>query len=47
MLDGFNAGWITFEGHPIRGTVELDTVLRGPLGYTNSSPTAADRPSHT
>ena len=31
MLDGFNEGWIDFEGHPddiIRGQVELDTVLR-------------------
>lgn len=31
MLDGFNAGWIDFEGRSgeiIRGEVELDTVLR-------------------
>ncbi|MBI0329410.1 NmrA family NAD(P)-binding protein [Burkholderia plantarii] len=30
MLDGFNEGWIDFEGHPdeiVRGDVELDTVL--------------------
>ncbi|QSQ22215.1 NmrA family NAD(P)-binding protein [Pyxidicoccus parkwayensis] len=27
MLDGFNEGWIEFEGTPIRGTVELETVL--------------------
>jgi len=29
MLDGFNEGWIEFAGSPQRGTVELDTVLRG------------------
>lgn len=31
MLDGFNEGWIDFEGRPedlIRGQVELETVLR-------------------
>lgn len=31
MLDGFNEGWIDFEGQPgevMRGQVELDTVLR-------------------
>lgn len=30
MLDGFNEGWIDFEGHAdeiVRGVVELDTVL--------------------
>ncbi|MGN6578758.1 MAG: NmrA family NAD(P)-binding protein [Bordetella sp.] len=30
MLDGFNEGWIDFEGHTdeiVRGDVELDTVL--------------------
>ncbi len=27
MLDGFNAGWIAFEGEPIKGRVELETVL--------------------
>jgi NAD(P)H dehydrogenase (quinone) len=29
MLDGFNEGWISFEHQPLRGEVELDTVLRG------------------
>jgi uncharacterized protein YbjT (DUF2867 family) len=29
MLDGFNEGWLTFERQPLRGVVELDTVLRG------------------
>jgi NAD(P)H dehydrogenase (quinone) len=32
MLDGFNQGWIDFEGgttEPRRGDVDLDTVLRG------------------
>ncbi|GLQ99089.1 NmrA family NAD(P)-binding protein [Dyella mobilis] len=31
MLDGFNQGWIDFEGHPdgiIHGEVELEAVLR-------------------
>lgn len=32
MLDGFNEGWITFEGEDadiVKGEVELETVLRG------------------
>ncbi len=29
MLDGFNAGWLTFEHRPLQGEVGLDTVLRG------------------
>ncbi|MDM0064947.1 NAD(P)H-binding protein [Variovorax sp. J31P207] len=32
MLDGFNAGWIEFEGGPAasrKGATELETVLRG------------------
>jgi NAD(P)H dehydrogenase (quinone) len=32
MLDGFNEGWIDFEGHEatvVKGRVELETVLRG------------------
>jgi hypothetical protein len=32
MLDGFNEGWITFEGRDadiVKGEVELETVLRG------------------
>jgi uncharacterized protein YbjT (DUF2867 family) len=29
MLDGFNEGWITFEHDPLKGRVELQTVLRG------------------
>lgn len=35
MLDGFNEGWIAFEGGaigPMKGTVELETVLRGLVG---------------
>jgi NAD(P)H dehydrogenase (quinone) len=31
MLDGFNEGWIMFEGDPgrsLKGTIELDTVIR-------------------
>lgn len=29
MLDGFNEGWIDFAGvHPLKGEVELETVLR-------------------
>jgi uncharacterized protein YbjT (DUF2867 family) len=28
MLDGFNEGWIEFEGAPLTGTVELDSVVR-------------------
>jgi uncharacterized protein YbjT (DUF2867 family) len=29
MLDGFNEGWITFERDPLKGRLELQTVLRG------------------
>jgi NAD(P)H dehydrogenase (quinone) len=29
MLDGFNEGWIRFEGEPRKGGVGLETVLRG------------------
>jgi uncharacterized protein YbjT (DUF2867 family) len=29
MLDGFNAGWLSFEQQPLQGEVGLDTVLRG------------------
>jgi uncharacterized protein YbjT (DUF2867 family) len=29
MLDGFNEGWLRFERRPLKGEVELDTVLRG------------------
>jgi uncharacterized protein YbjT (DUF2867 family) len=28
MLDGFNEGWLTFEGAPRRGATSLDAVLR-------------------
>jgi hypothetical protein len=28
MLDGFNAGWLTFAHESRKGRVELDTVLR-------------------
>jgi uncharacterized protein YbjT (DUF2867 family) len=28
MLDGFNEGWITFEGPPRKGSVGVDTVLK-------------------
>jgi NAD(P)H dehydrogenase (quinone) len=27
MIDGFNEGWIEFEGEPRKGRVELLTVL--------------------
>jgi uncharacterized protein YbjT (DUF2867 family) len=29
MLDGFNEGWLTFEGETTKGEVELEAVLRG------------------
>ena len=29
MLDGFNEGWIAFEGEPRRGGTDIATVLRG------------------
>jgi len=35
MLDGFNEGWIEFEGGEAgsqKGTVELETVLKGLIG---------------
>ena len=28
MLDGFNEGWIDFEGAPIKGSTGIETVLR-------------------
>ncbi len=28
MRDGFDEGWIPFEGEPRRGTIDLATVLR-------------------
>ena len=28
MLDGFNEGWIEFEGDSMKGEVALETVLR-------------------
>jgi NAD(P)H dehydrogenase (quinone) len=28
MLDGFNEGWIEFEGNSLKGLTTLDTVLR-------------------
>lgn len=31
MLDGFNEGWIEFEGTPQKGETTLDTVLQGLL----------------
>jgi len=31
MLDGFNEGWLSFAHQPVKGEVELDTVLRGLL----------------
>ena len=27
MVDGFNSGWIEFEGEPLRGSVALDQVM--------------------
>jgi NAD(P)H dehydrogenase (quinone) len=38
MLDGFNEGWIEFEGaggDPIKGEVDLETVLRGLVGQVH------------
>jgi NAD(P)H dehydrogenase (quinone) len=32
MLDGFNEGWIEFEGGSLKGDVELKTVLAGLVG---------------
>jgi len=31
MIDGFNEGWICFEGQPRKGRVDLKTVLQGLL----------------
>lgn len=31
MIDGFNEGWIEFEGEPRKGRVALSTVLKGLL----------------
>jgi len=28
MLDGFNQGWIEFEGNSRKGTTTIDTVLQ-------------------
>jgi hypothetical protein len=28
MIDGFNDGWIRFEGEPEKGTTTLDTAIR-------------------
>jgi NAD(P)H dehydrogenase (quinone) len=28
MLDGFNEGWIDFEGASIKGSIEFETVIR-------------------
>ena len=28
MLDGFNEGWIDFEGTSIKGSTEFETVVR-------------------
>ncbi len=38
MLDGFNAGWITFEHQPLKGEIELDTVLRGLIERYHGEP---------
>jgi uncharacterized protein YbjT (DUF2867 family) len=35
MLDGFNEGWITFEHDTLKGSVELQTVLRGIIERTS------------
>jgi NAD(P)H dehydrogenase (quinone) len=29
MLDGFNAGWLSFAHQPLKGEVAIDTVLQG------------------
>jgi uncharacterized protein YbjT (DUF2867 family) len=31
MLDGFNQGWIAFEGQPRKGATTLDTAIGGLL----------------
>ncbi|MFM0739207.1 NmrA family NAD(P)-binding protein [Paraburkholderia xenovorans] len=39
MVDGFNEGWIDFEGKPaevLKGEVELETVLRALVAKANS-----------
>lgn len=28
MIDGFNEGWIRFEGQPERGSTTLETAIR-------------------
>lgn len=32
MVDGFNSGWIEFEGEPLRGRVTLDEAIRQMAG---------------
>ena len=32
MIDGFNAGWIAFEGVPLKGATEIDAVIRRIVG---------------
>jgi NAD(P)H dehydrogenase (quinone) len=42
MLDGFNDGWIEFEGNKssiVRGEVELETVLRELLSQADQPAT--------
>jgi len=35
MLDGFNEGWISFEGQTVKGTVPIETVLAGLIAGSN------------
>ena len=45
MLDGFNAGWIDFEGgesHTLKGKVELEAVLKGLAAASRTQRRKAD-----
>ncbi|MHC8383173.1 Rossmann-fold NAD(P)-binding domain-containing protein [Pseudomonas sp. LB3P14] len=44
MIDGFNEGWIEFEGVPRKGRVELLTVLERLLSRHQKSERADDQP---
>jgi hypothetical protein len=32
MIDGFNEGWIAFEGAPTTGTTGIDALIRWIIG---------------
>ena len=36
MIDGFNEGWINFEGTARKGTVDLESVMRGLVARTRT-----------